>query len=305
MSAEDTALDSTSTETGGTVDSFEEDRPEDRILGEQLLLDLEGFEGPIDLLLQLARDQKVDITKISILALAEQYLSFVQQARRMRLELAADYLVMAAWLAYLKSRLLLPEPEGEAEPSGAEMAAALKFKLQRLEAMQRAGRTLMAGPQLGTEVFARGMPEALERVNSVTWDVTLYDLLTAYGKARRDRGEQSLRILALDLHSVEDAVERLARLLGQGMPGWRRLQSFLPPELQAAVSPLRRRSALASTFVASLQLAKSGQLEIRQDGTYGSIFLRPGRGESDMPRDEQPDDRREGDSTPGRDSSDA
>lgn len=287
MSAEDTALDSVPEDAGKTLDSFEEDRPEDRVLGEQLLLDLEGFEGPIDLLLQLARDQKVDITKISILALAEQYLTFVQQARRMRLELAADYLVMAAWLAYLKSRLLLPEPEGEAEPSGAEMAAALKFKLQRLEAMQQAGRALMAGPQLGTEVFARGMPEALERVNRVTWDVSLYDLLTAYGKARRDRGEQSLRILALDLHSVEDAVERLARLLGQGMPGWRRLQAFLPPELQAAVSPLRRRSALASTFVASLQLAKSGQVEIRQDGTYGSIFLRPGRGESDMPSDEQ------------------
>ncbi|MGP1253100.1 MAG: segregation and condensation protein A [Kiloniellales bacterium] len=265
------------------ADSFEEDAPEALVLGEQLLLDLEGFEGPIDLLLQLARDQKVDITKISILALAEQYLVFVNQARRLRLELAADYLVMAAWLAYLKSRLLLPEPEGEAEPSGAEMAAALKFKLQRLEAMQEAGRKLMAGPQLGSEVFARGMPEALERVNKVTWEVTLYELLSAYGQARRDRGTQSLRILALDLHSVEDAVERLGRLLGQGVPGWRRLQAFMPPELQAAITPLRRRSALASTFVASLQLAKSGQVEIRQDGTYGSIFLRPGRGESDMP----------------------
>ena len=265
------------------ADSFEEDAPEALVLGEQLLLDLEGFEGPIDLLLQLARDQKVDITKISILALAEQYLVFVNQARRLRLELAADYLVMAAWLAYLKSRLLLPEPEGEAEPSGAEMAAALKFKLQRLEAMQEAGRKLMAGPQLGSEVFVRGMPEALERVNKVTWEVTLYELLSAYGQARRDRGTQSLRILALDLHSVEDAVERLARLLGQGVPGWRRLQAFMPPELQAAITPLRRRSALASTFVASLQLAKSGQVEIRQDGTYGSIFLRPGRGESDMP----------------------
>ncbi|WP_235830006.1 segregation and condensation protein A [Algihabitans albus] len=277
MSAEDTPL-----------DSFEEDDPADHpVVGDQLVLDLEGFEGPIDLLLQLARDQKVDITKISILALAEQYLVFVHHARRVRLELAADYLVMAAWLAYLKSRLLLPEPEGEAEPSGAEMAAALKFKLQRLEAMQEAGRKLMAGPQLGTDVFTRGMPESLERVNRVTWEVSLYELLSAYGKARRDRGEQSLRILALDLHSVEDAVERLARLLGQGMPGWRRLQAFLPPELQAAISPLRRRSALASTFVASLQLAKSGQVEIRQDGTYGSIFLRPGRGESDMPGDDR------------------
>ena len=268
------------------ADCFEEDAPgaaEALVLGEQLLLDLEGFEGPIDLLLQLARDQKVDITKISILALAEQYLVFVNRARRLRLELAADYLVMAAWLAYLKSRLLLPEPEGEAEPSGAEMAAALKFKLQRLEAMQEAGRKLVAGPQLGSEVFARGMPEALERVNKVTWEVTLYELLSAYGQARRDRGAQSLRILALDLHSVEEAVERLARLLGQGVPGWRRLQAFMPPELQAAITPLRRRSALASTFVASLQLAKNGQVEIRQDGTYGSIFLRPGRGESDMP----------------------
>jgi segregation and condensation protein A len=254
-------------------------------IGERLVLDLEGFEGPIDLLLQLARDQKVDITKISILALAEQYLEFVREARRVRLELAADYLVMAAWLAYLKSRMLLPEPEGEAEPSGAEMAAALKFKLQRLEAMQQSGQALMRRPQLGSEIFPRGRPEPLQRVNTVVWDVTLYDLLSAYGRVRRDRGQQSLRILALDLYSVEEAVDRLARLLGQGVPGWRTLETFLPPDLRErsrGPDDLRRRSAVASTFVASLQLAKAGEVEIRQDGTYGPIFLRPGKGDSEM-----------------------
>lgn len=262
---------------------FEEDPQGPVPLGERLLLDLEGFEGPIDLLLQLARDQKVDITKISILALAEQYLAFVQEARRLRLELAADYLVMAAWLAYLKSRMLLPEPEPDSEePSGAEMAAALKFQLQRLEAMQEAGRKLFGRPQLGSEVFPRGMPEPLERVNTVVWDVSLFELLSAYGRVRRDRGRQSLRILAMDLYSVEEAVDRLARLLGHGMPGWRTLHAFLPPELRGGTNPLRRRSAVASTFVASLQLAKSGAVEIRQDGTYGPIFLRPGRGESEM-----------------------
>jgi segregation and condensation protein A len=263
---------------------FQEDPegPPTAPLGERLVLDLEGFEGPIDLLLQLARDQKVDITKISILALAEQYLEFVQEARRVRLELAADYLVMAAWLAYLKSRMLLPEPEGEAEPSGAEMAAALKFKLQRLEAMQAAGRKLLDRPLLGSEFFPRGMPEAVQRVNTVVWDVTLYDLLSAYGRARKSRGEHALRILALDLYSVEDAVERLARLLGQGVPGWRTLEAFLPSDLRGGAGELRRRSALASTFVASLQMAKAGEVEIRQDGTYGPIYLRPGRGDSEM-----------------------
>lgn len=262
---------------------FEEDPETPVPLGERLLLDLEGFEGPIDLLLQLARDQKVDITKISILALAEQYLVFVQEARRLRLELAADYLVMAAWLAYLKSRMLLPEPEPDSEePSGAEMAAALKFQLQRLEAMQEAGRKLVGRPQLGSEVFARGMPERLERVNTVIWDVSLFDLLSAYGRVRRDRGQQSLRILAMDLYSVEDAVNRLARLLGHGVPGWRTLESFLPAELQGGSNALRRRSAVASTFVASLQLAKNGEVEIRQDGTYGPIYLRPGKGDSEM-----------------------
>ena len=151
----------------------------------ELVVDLDGYEGPIDVLLSLARDQKVDLTKISILQLADQYLAFISAARQMRLEIAADYLVMAAWLAYLKSRLLLPEPQPEDEPSGAELAAALAFQLQRLEAMQQAGVRLMAGPLLGRDVFPRGAPEGLPLVSRFAYDATLYDLLKAYGDSRR------------------------------------------------------------------------------------------------------------------------
>ena len=250
---------------------FEEDFDAPSAEGGALLLDLEGFEGPIDVLLQLARDQKVDLTQISILQLAEQYLEFIREARRLRLELAADYLVMAAWLAYLKSRLLLPEPEGEEEPSGAELAAALAFQLQRLEAMQNAGKELMKRPQLGQEIFARGAPERIQRSTTATYDVSLYELLSAYGRIRgsEPRG-QSLKVLSLDLYSVEDAVERLRSLLGR-TPGWHTLASFLPSDLRDS---LLLRSAVATTFSASLEMVKAGQLELRQDAAFGPIYLR-------------------------------
>lgn len=257
---------------------FEEDPPSrPRPVGqapEQLVLDLEGFEGPIDVLLQLARDQKVDVTRISILELAEQYLAFVREARRLHLELAADYLVMAAWLAYLKSRLLLPEVEGEeAEPSGAEMAAALRFQLQRLQAMQDAGARLMARPQLGRDTFARGMPETLPVVTRVRYEASLYDLLQTYARQRGESRAASLRIDPMDLMSVEAALGRLRRRLGAA-PDWHTLAGFLPPDL---ASGLQRRSALASTFAASLELVREGQAELRQDGTYGPIFVRARR----------------------------
>ncbi|MEX0924193.1 MAG: ScpA family protein [Rhodovibrionaceae bacterium] len=256
---------------------FEEDAAAPSPEGGALVLDLEGFEGPIDVLLQLARDQKVDLTQISILQLAEQYLEFVRQARRLRLELAADYLVMAAWLAYLKSRLLLPEPEGEDEPTGAEMAAALAFQLQRLEAMQTAGQNLMKLPQLGQEFFARGAPERIQRTTNATYDVSLYELLSAYGRVRGSvQRDSSLRVLSLNLYSVEDAMERLRALLGDA-PGWRTLSSFLPADLRDS---LMLRSAVATTFSASLEMVKSGKLQLRQDAAFGPIYLR--RSEKDV-----------------------
>ncbi|MGH7186894.1 MAG: segregation and condensation protein A, partial [Pseudomonadota bacterium] len=197
----------------------------------QLVLDLDGFEGPIDVLLTLAREQKVDLAKISILELADQYLSFIQRARRLRLEIAADYLVMAAWLAYLKSRLLLPEPEGEGEPTGTELAAALAFQLQRLEAMQNAGTALMARPRLGQDFFRRGAPEAIRIVSRAVYEVSLYDLLKAYGDQRARRRDTALHIAPSDLYSMDEALRRLGEMLGQA-PNWRLLSAFLPVGLK-------------------------------------------------------------------------
>jgi len=243
---------------------------------EALVLRLESYEGPIDVLLEQARAQKVDLTRISILELADQYLGFVEQARRLRLELAADYLVMAAWLAYLKSRLLLPErDDDDPEPSGEELAAALQFQLRRLEAMRDAGGKLLAMPRLGVDRFPRGMPEdALVRRTPV-YRVSLYDLLKAYGDhKRRSAGAGALQIRASRLYSPDVALKRLTRMLG-GAPDWTALSAFLP---SPSADPLVRRSALAATFVASLELAKSGAAELRQDGTFGPLYLRRASG---------------------------
>ncbi len=249
---------------------FEEDPAQATRDREDFRLDLEGYEGPIDVLLELAREQKVDLTNISILDLAEQYLEFVRWARRLRLELAADYLVMAAWLAYLKSRLLLPDLSSEDEPSGAEMAAALKFQMQRLQAMRDAGAQLFARPQLGSAFFARGEPTPLKVVREAVYEATLYDLLAAYARNKTRVEVTRLRIAPAELYSVKDALTRLTGLLG-GAPGWRSLASFLPPELQDG---LMRRSAIASTIAASLEMCREGKLRIRQDGTFGPIYLR-------------------------------
>ena len=236
----------------------------------ELVVDLEGYEGPIDALLNLAREQKVDITKISILRLADQYLAFIAEARRLRLEIAADYLVMAAWLAYLKSRLLLPQP-AEAEPSGEEMAAALTHQLRRLEAMQQAGQGLFARDLLGRDVFTRGAPEGLPRVIVPVYEATLYDLLKAYGEGRtRKEFGGVLHIDAPELYSMDDALQRLGRLLGR-LPDWRTLLSFLPSDLEPG---LVQRSAVAATFAATLELVRSGKLQLRQDAPFGPIYLR-------------------------------
>lgn len=238
---------------------------------DRLVVDLEGYEGPIDVLLTLARDQKLDLTRISILALAEQYIAFIAQARRVRLEIAADYLVMAAWLAYLKSRLLLPTPsEDKAEPTAAEMAAALSFQLQRLQAMQDAGARLMARPQLGKDVFTRGEPEGIKVVTTYTYKATLYDLLKAYGQHRSRQQTSMLRILPTELYSMEAALERLSGMLGR-LPDWTTLQSFMPVELRGGIVA---RSAMSAMFTASLELVRSGRLQLRQDRTFGQIYIR-------------------------------
>ncbi len=236
---------------------------------EPFLLVLDGFEGPLDMLLALAREQKVDLTRISILELADQFLSFVAEARKLRLELAADYLVMAAWLAYLKSRLLIPALEDE-EPSGEDMAAALAFQLQRLEAMKEVAATLFARPRLGRDVFARGAPEDIDLHRRSVYEVTLYDLLRAYGSHRKRREGGVLHIAPIRLYSMEDAVQRLSALLGR-MPDWATLSSFLPGE---EGGPLLTRSAVAAHFAATLELAKAGRVELRQDGAFTPLYVR-------------------------------
>jgi len=251
------------------IEPFEMPKPE-KAPGAELVVDLDGYEGPIDVLLTLAREQKVDITKISILRLADQYLAFIATARRLSLEIAADYLVMAAWLAYLKSRLLLPQPEGEAEPSGEEMAAALAHQLLRLEAMQKAGRLLFARDLLGRDVFGRGAPEGLPRVVIPIYQASLYELLKAYGEERSRDEAGILHIEAPELYSMDDALQRFARLLGR-MPDWRTLASFLPRGLAPG---LVQRSAVAATFAASLELVRAGKLQLRQDSLFGPIYLR-------------------------------
>ena len=242
-----------------------------RTTSDNFVVDLDGYDGPIDVLLKLAREQRVDLTRISILALADQYLEFVRRSSRLRLEPAADYLVMAAWLAYLKSKLLLPEPEDEEEPSAAEMAAALRHRLQRLEAMKQAGRKLLTLPRLGQERFARGEPERLKRVTRSRHDATLYDLLRAYGEIRGRARVSVLQMPASDFFSVEQAMNRLRDLLGE-TPGWRSLAAFLPADLRGG---LVWRSAIAATFAASLELCREGKLRVRQDQSFGPIFVSP------------------------------
>ncbi len=260
-------------------EQFEEIAAEERVAASDLVLDLDGFEGPIDVLLTLARQQKVDITRISILKLAEQYLAFIAAARTLQLEIAADYLVMAAWLAYLKSRLLLPEAEtGEDEPSGPELAEALTFQLRRLEAMQQAGAKLMARPRFGRDVFGRGQPEGVEIVRTPVYELSLFELLRAYSdNRRRAESHHSLQIAPTELFHTAEIVERMRGLMGD-IPDWRSLMSYLPP---APGDGIVARSALASTFGAALELARSGQVEIRQHGRFGPIYVRRAETEPD------------------------
>ena len=253
-------------------DLFDETAPV-RKTETDLVLDLEGFEGPIDVLLTLARQQKVDLTRISILKLAEQYLEFIAAARRLSLEIAADYLVMAAWLAYLKSRLLLPQQETEEDqPSAPELAEALSFQLRRLDAMRQAGSRILARPRLGHDVFARAAPEGLEVVRTSVYEVSLFEFLTAYGETRRRTTTRRLQIRPSELYRTDDAIKHLRGVMGQ-LTEWRTLMSFLPSGLADQGGTIGR-SAVASTFLAALELSRSGALELRQTSLFGPIYAR-------------------------------
>ncbi|MGY6632623.1 MAG: segregation and condensation protein A [Alkalilacustris sp.] len=238
---------------------------------EALIVDVAGFEGPLDLLLSLARTQKVDLRRIAVLPLAEQYLAFVDRARALRIELAADYLVMAAWLAYLKSRLLLP-PDPEAEgPTAEEMAAHLAFQLERLEAMRAAAARLMARDRLGRDVFARGVADPPDTRRRVRYDATLMDLLRAYARLRTRDEFRPWAFDRADVHPLDTALERLRAAL-EGRFGWLPLEAYLPPEWRD--SGPRRRSSTASTFLAGLELARQGRAELRQAEAFGPLELR-------------------------------
>ncbi len=267
--------------------------PEGEHDADALLLNLDGYEGPIDVLLEMARNQKVDLREISILQLARQYLAFIERAQDLRLDLAAEYLVMAAWLAYLKSRLLLPREKDESgEPSGEAMAEALQFQLRRLESMREAATRLINRPQLGVNIFARGEPEGLKVAYNATYKDKLYDLLKAYGDIRRRAEAAHYDLPVFNVMTMEEAMERMGRMLGN-LPKsgphsvWTTLQSFMPENIKDA---LLRRSSLASTFTAGLELAKQGKVEIRQDGLFRPIYLRSANRPpvADEVRDEKP-----------------
>ena len=235
-----------------------------------LVVDVAGFEGPLDLLLDLARAQKVDITRISILALADQYLAYIEKIRSLRLELAADYLVMAAWLAYLKSRLLLPEVSDGEEPTGAELAAELAFRLRRLEAMREAAARLANRDRLGRDVFARGLPEPVEVRRRSQYSATLYDLLAAYATQRQQNAVAVVHMPAREVWSLQDAREALGRMIGRAVD-WTPLDVLLA---QYLARPGMRRSVTASAFGASLELVREGKLELRQTEHFAPLYVR-------------------------------
>lgn len=244
---------------------------EERLAAEALIVDVDGFEGPLDLLLTLSRTQKVDLRKISVLQLAEQYLVFVERAKQLRLELAADYLVMAAWLAFLKSRLLLPPDPTEEGPSGEELAAHLAFQLERLQAMRDSAAKLMARDQKGRDFFVRGIPEDVTRTRRVTYTATILDLMQAYARIRT---KDDFRPYVMDRDSVytmEEALDRMRGLIGFA-GDWTDLTSYLPDGWQ--LDPVRRRSATAANFAATLELAKRGAIELRQGDTFSPIQIR-------------------------------
>jgi segregation and condensation protein A len=235
-----------------------------------MIVDVEGFEGPLDLLLALARNQKVDLAKISILALADQYLSFIEAARQVRLELAADYLVMAAWLAYLKSRLLLPEAAAGEGPSAEDMALALAYRLRRLEAFREVATRLMGRPQLNRDIFARGLPEPIAEIKRPEWSATLYDLLSAYSTQRQRNVLSRMRFKQRTVWSLAEARAALERLIGQSTD-WSRIDMFL---ISYVVEPALAATVFASSFASALELVREGFAEIHQKESFAPIYMR-------------------------------
>src|SRR5271155_1409974 len=248
-------------------DDFEADRGADE---PAFKVDLDGFEGPLELLLELARRQKVDLVRISILELANQYLAFVEAARELRLELAADYLVMAAWLAYLKSRLLLPVPPKAEAQDAAGLADALARRPRRLEQIRTAAQLLINQPRIGRDVFPRGAPEAIGSAPKVTYEATLYDLLSAYARQAQKRARAHVRMRKREVWSLAEAREMLTRLLGQTVE-WTDLDSWL---IAWGVEPKLRRTARASSFSASLELVREGLMELRQERAFAPLYMR-------------------------------
>ena len=250
--------------------SFESELGEPAAGEPALVVDVEGFEGPLDLLLTLARQQKVDLAKISILALADQYLAFIEAARKLRLELAADYLVMAAWLAYLKSRLLLPDQHAPDGMSAEDMANALAARLRRLEAIRNVAQQLMERPQLGRQVFERGAPEPIAEIRHPEWSATIYDLLSAYSMRRQTQARAVVRLPKRTVWSLAEARETLERLIGISMD-WCALDQYLAEYLS---DPSLKATVLASTFAATLELVREGHLEVNQHAAFAPLYVR-------------------------------
>jgi segregation and condensation protein A len=239
---------------------------------EALVVSLDGFEGPLDVLLALARTQKVDLAKISVLALANQYLEFIAEARKLRLELAADYLVMAAWLAYLKSKLLLPREVGtEDQPTGDELAARLAFRLKRLEAMRNAAATLMTRKRLGRDVFGRGMPEGVRTIRVRQYTAVIFDLLKAYAEQRRRTTKRVHVVPRRTVWSIKEARHRLETMVGTWTGQWVELKQYLD---QYLATPEVARTAVASSFGAALEMAREGVVELSQAEPFAPIYMR-------------------------------
>lgn len=253
--------------------SFETGRPAELAEGEPaLVVDVEGYEGPLDLLLALARQQKVDLSKISILALADQYLQFIEAARKIRLELAADYLVMAAWLAFLKSRLLLPEPPMAEGPSAEEMATALANRLRRLEAIREAANRLMNRPQFQRDIFPRGYPEAIAEIKHPKYTAKLYDLLNAYAVQRQQKVLANVHLAKRTVWSLVEARASLERIMGMAdTEQWACLDEYL---LRYVVDRSQRATVFASSFAAALELVREGAMELNQKEAFAPIYFR-------------------------------
>ena len=239
---------------------------------ERLTIEIDGWEGPLDLLLTLARMQKVDLRQISILQLVEQYLGFIENARALKLELAADYLVMAAWLAYLKSALLLPK-DPEIDPSPEELALRLQLRLERLNAMRESGARLMARDRIGRDIFLRGAPEGLRVVRTTAWDCNFFELLSAYGQIQARSAPVMHVVKRRAVMTLEEALDRVSAMLGHALD-WTQLEAFLPHDAEPAL----RRSALASSFLAMLELAKQGRVELQQETSFAPLMVKRSAG---------------------------